>query len=151
MFSSALDESCGVVVWLFTGRANSDDDWARYVDELRAAAAVRVENEQPVAVMIADEGNPAPNAKWRKRIADEAARIQPKSLVAFVTASALIRGAAVAIRWLTSTPYELETFATLDEAVAWIERRRARPMPIVRALERRARSAAERKRNERGA
>ena len=66
----AFDRVVSAVVWLFSGKHNSDDDYAAYVDSIerltgRAPAGVR-----SVGVLVVERGNAIPNAKWRRKIAE---------------------------------------------------------------------------------
>ena len=104
----------------------------------------RADTPVPCLLLIADAGNPTPNAPWRRKFAAANAKIPPPAYCAFATSSALVRGAMQAIQWLRPLPYDISFHATFEQAVAWLESRRGtRLAPLLHALHLEARRAAE--------
>jgi len=132
MFVEAVDESGGRVVWLFTGRTNSDDDFAQYCASIERLNALEVRGLR-VAVLVVDTGNPMPNARWRKEIADASREVAPNTVFILV-GNALARGVATAINWIRRPTYELRTAATFTDAAQIAEEWAGEPMPELRSL-----------------
>jgi hypothetical protein len=130
-----LDPRLGLVVWLFTGKVNTDDDFARYVASFALADEASLQGPQPgIAILVVDEGNPMPNAKWRKNMAEASASLKSHPIFFLASASPLVRGVATAVNWMRPPPYELVTTSTFKEAVAIAEKRRGVPLPALSEL-----------------
>jgi hypothetical protein len=142
MFTSAFDPAHGAVLWLFSGGENTDEDFERYLESVRRLAQ-RVEGrDAPAAIQIVDGDNPPPSAKWRKRIAEETADMGEGALFALVSPSPLVRGVVTAINWFRQPSYEVRTFSSFGDAVAWIEQRRGRRISAFETLLAEAREQA---------
>src|SRR4051812_32086536 len=123
--ASDLDDR--VVVWLFTGPTNSDDDFQRYVDSMAKFDALCA-GKDGAAVLISDSGNPGPDSAWRKKIADASTTLASKPAFALVSQSALLRGVMTAINWIRPPSYPCKAVATLDEAERWLTSTMKRPL-----------------------
>ena len=142
MFSQAWDPVDALVVWLFSHEENSDDDYERYIRCIHEMDARGADRELPAAILVVDPGQPAPNAAWRRRIAEASATMKSKALFAVVSESAVVRGVVTAINWIRPPPYEHAVERSFDDAVAWIERRRGRALHNPRKLLAEAREVA---------
>ena len=94
----------------------------------------------PAGILVIDPGNPAPNAAWRRRIADASAALPDTSLFALVTRAVSARGALTAIHWMRPPRYEFTTHETFASAVRWVELKRGAEQPILLRLLVRARA-----------
>lgn len=145
MFIEASDLETGVVVWLFTGPANSDDDYAAYVASLKRldGTMTTLSVDRPAALQVVDEGNPIPGPQWRKQIADASRNINPRAMFGLVSTSTLVRGVVVAINWIRPPRYTVSCHATFDDGVRWVEAARG-PTPQLHTLYAEARARARR-------
>ena len=130
----AHDLDVGVAVWLFTGPANSEDDYRRYLETILALDAARAD-EDAAGLVVADPGNPPPPSVWRRKIADATRTIQSRTAFALVSSSPVMRGVMTAINWLRPPPYRSRACASVDDATAWLEKELGRPLPIARLIE----------------
>lgn len=132
MFVQATDEIGGMVVWLFTGRINSDEDFQAYCDSIQRLSSIDVDTLR-FAVLIVDAGNPIPGARWRKEIA-EVSRDVGANTVFILVGSPIVRGVATAINWIRRPIYTLRTAATFTDAVLVAEELAGKPLPALRRL-----------------
>lgn len=126
MFTEASDAAHGVNVGLFSGRRNSDEDYARYVSGFAAHIASFREQEHPVYLLFADPETDSPGAAWRKKIAEASKDVPPHTLFLFVGGSRLARGVVTAVSWIAPRAYETRIFEQWDDAVAYA--REGRPV-----------------------
>ena len=139
MYVDALDAREAVYVCRFRQgpEADTDTDYAAHVANLSAAVKQTESNAQRLlVVIIQDPGYPAPNARWRKTIAEMTNADNFAPAVAFVTANPLIRGVLTAIAWLSKPKYEQTMLSTVPEALDWLERKRGGAVPRLRELAR---------------
>ena len=114
-----------LMVWLFYGRHNSDEDFERYIESFQrnpgANALLR-----PAALLYVERDNPMPNAHWRKRIAESSRELGTgaRPLVVFASPSPLVRGIVTAINWLRPPPFDHFMCATIEEGVSWLDEHR---------------------------
>ncbi len=140
MFRSITDIEHGLVIGLFSGDHNSDDDYQRYVDSL--VAAIGALGSRPgIGALIVERGNPIPNAQWRKRIADATGDLgSADTLFILCSADPIIRGVSTAITWLRPPKYELQVVRSTEALLELVRARRplaaARATEIVRDLQR---------------
>lgn len=143
MFVYRLDKRRGLMVWLFTGSTNTDDDFARYVASFAIADEACTHGPQPgIGVLVVDDGNPVPNAAWRRRMAEASTKLKSNPIVILATSSSLVRGIATAINWIRPPPYEFFATATFDEAAAIAQKRRGEPLTALHVLLDEARAEA---------
>ena len=134
MLGLATDLPEALCVWVFTGPHNSDADFEQYLASIRRLDEACRGRELPAGILVADPGNPPPNATWRRRIADETRSLATRPLFAMVTTSLVLRGVVTAINWIRPPPYEFATFERFDDALAWVEARRGRKLAIGQRL-----------------
>lgn len=129
MFTFRRNQTLRLMAWYFWGPSNTDDDYARYVESFTTASADGT--LRPVGLLYVEPGNPLPNARWRKAIAEASASLDmgARPLVVFASPMTLVRGIVTAVNWLRPPPFDFETCGTLEAALAWLEARR----PGVRA------------------
>lgn len=144
MFVYRMDRRRALSVWLFTGATNSDDDYAQYVASFAVSdEAARLAPQRGIGVLLVDEGNPVPNAAWRKRIADASTSLKSNPVVILASSSSVVRGIATAINWIRPPPYELRVASTFDEAVTIAQKERGgEPLTALRVLLDEARAEA---------
>ena len=126
MYGSRIDPEQGLLIGLFSGADNDDDDYQRYVDSILEADRRTRAGTAQIAILMVDRGNPPPSAKWRKRIADTTAKLRTEGAVFVLCAeSPLIRGVLTAINWIRPPPYAVRIVASFDEVLAVVAERRA--------------------------
>src|SRR5579871_5828259 len=149
MFSMGYDVAFGLAAFLFSGKTNSDADYQAYIEAIEmlkewhedwAKGAIGV----VCGLLVVDAGNPVPDAKWRRRIADASADIKPPALFGLVSESRLVRGTVTAINWIRPPAYTIGIHSTFEDAVAWAERERGTKLPLFHDLLKEARSRADR-------
>ena len=139
MFTFSYDAAFRLAVFLFSGNENTDADYQAYCDII-GKLATRLQAYEgsavslPASVIVVDPHNPIPNARWRQEIAEVSARLRPPMIVAMVSDSSLVRGAITAMNWLRPPPFEIQTFPTFEDALAWLETRREVKLPQLTAL-----------------
>ena len=134
MLTYRISEQRGAVVWYFSGRENTDDDYARYVSSFAEADALGVKHPKPVGLLYVDAHNPLPDAAWRKRMAEASAHLRSRPILAFCSPSPLVRGIVTAVNWLRPPPYEFTTVSSVEDGVAWLQRKRGEILPILGVL-----------------
>lgn len=116
MYGHQMNTEEGLLVGLFSGPSNSDEDFTRYVESLLQGAKQSKSGKPQIAVLIVDRDNPPPNAHWRKRIADATSHIGGDGALFVLSAeSPLIRGVLTAINWIRPPKYEVKIVASPDE------------------------------------
>jgi len=143
VFVSTFDLVHAIGVWLFTGPTNTDDDYRRYIEEIHRLDPKGAGRDAPAAILIVDKGNPIPDARWRREIAEASATLKTENgLFVVVSDSRLVRGAVTAINWIRPPPYEWSVHDDLNEAIRWVESKRGRPLPVIAELVAQARAEA---------
>lgn len=140
-------------VLVHTGDALSVRDVDAIVASVeRAERLVREDPSKTSVVLLLIETDHGPDAAQRRRIAQAAAKL-PRSVEVLVTTSAITRAIMTAIRWLVPTDRDhvRRTFATCDEAVAFLAEETGHPRAAFDQLVARARGelAVETRRQER--
>jgi hypothetical protein len=145
MYGSRTDAAQGIVVGLFWGDTNTDDDYRRYVDSLVEADRGSPPEIAKTVILVVDRGNPAPPAQWRKRIADATERIRSKHVLFVLCAeSPLIRGVVTAINWIRPPRYDVQVVSSPDAMLAVLAQRRSSAEEPVRRMLAELRVAARR-------
>ena len=144
LFTYAYDEQLGACLFLFSGKSNTDADFDRYlaaIDQLIERTRGRTDL---AAMIVVDDGNPPPNAKYRQLMSQRVKGDDLKLVQVLVTSSPIIRGVMTVMTWVTKSRFEATTVcATFDEAITWVEARRGPRRTAFNLLLRRARRAAE--------
>ena len=96
--------------------------------EIEEHFRARVDSTKPVALISDLRVAPAMDARARRRVAQCFGRLAPmidKVVVghALVLRGRLARGALTAILWVQTPPWDMQTFATLEEGDRWLRRR----------------------------
>lgn len=135
----SYDAAFQLAVFVFSGTTNDDDDFQAYCDAIRSLAVKLAvfaagSTALPCAVLVVDPGNPIPDARWRKEIAEASGTLRPPMLLAVVSEASLVRGAITAINWLRPPPFEIATHSSFMRALAWLEGRRGTKLPQLTAL-----------------
>lgn len=143
MFVFAYDEEKACALFLFTGKSNDDADFLRYlasVEDLDRRATGRTD---AAIITLVEEGNPPPNAKWRRAIGEQSVHTKTRPVGALVSSSPLIRGVVTVLDWFAPKRFEAHVaVATFDEAIAFIEKRRGPRRRTFLALRAEAQAAA---------
>ena len=115
-----------MAVWIFTGN-EGDADWRAYLEAMTTGTRyAQSATHRPVfVVQIVDPGSPIPSATWRRAIAGASSRVPSHVLFILVSSSLAVRSVSTALRWLRTPGYEEVAVASLDEAGALVEQRRA--------------------------
>ncbi len=121
MIGIAWDLPEALCVWVFSGPENADADFEKYLASIRRFDESCKGRELPAGILVAEAGNPPPNAAWRRRIAEETRRFSSRPLFAMVSSSMLMRGVVTAINWIRLPAYDFASFDSFDAAVRWIE------------------------------
>jgi hypothetical protein len=135
MMTFKYDQASSVAVFLFSGPTNTDRDFERYLEAIHALDAKQKFVDVPAMIIYVDRDNPMPNARWRRRIAEETRELKTKgAVVAFVGESPLLRGIVMAVSWIRPPPFEQTVVSTIGEAMKWVEARRGYPVKIIERL-----------------
>jgi hypothetical protein len=136
MFTSAADHASVCLVGLHSGESSNDADYEKALSVLEAL------NRRPTLpaivgaiLFVVDEGDHRPGSKWRRRIATLRKVSRPHRL-AFITESSVTRGIITAIDWLQppNAEQQVKAWTTIEDGIAWLERERHEPLPILREL-----------------
>ncbi len=96
------------------------------------------EHRRPIAmVFVVARDNPAPDADWRRRFAEQRKTFgSPRIYLSIVTQSAIMRGVLTAMNWIAPQPANMTcvTHGTFEECAAWIERVQGTPAILLRQL-----------------
>lgn len=133
MFFFASDIIDASAVFLFAGKVNTDRDFERYIECVRALDE-RARERDAVCVQVVDRENTPPSAAWRKRIAESSRELKSRPCFALVTESAVIRGVQMAINWIRPPAFPVTVVARFDEGLRFCEAHRGRPVPSLVSL-----------------
>lgn len=124
MYGSRIDPQRGLLVGLFSGSNNDDEDYRRYVTSILDADRQTRPETAKLAVLMVDRANPPPNAQWRRRIAEATASIRTEgALFVLCAESPVIRGVLTAINWIRPPKYEVRIVGTLDALLVVVRER----------------------------
>lgn len=129
MFVGARDSSEGLAVWLMYGPHNSDADYEAYVETIGQMRIEASRHPRPAAIMMIDPGNPVPDARWRRRIAEASADIPNTALFALVSESRVVQSVVTAVNWIRPPRYEHSVHTTFEQARSWVEDKRGESLP----------------------
>jgi len=138
MFFSVLDEDSATLVGKYDGRVQSDADYERCLEAMRAVDACAVARGIPnISVLIVSREVPRPPPVWRTRMAEtnNALRATDHRL-ALVMSDTLMRGVLTAITWLTRPRpgHQLKPFDTFAGAAQWLRASTGKPYPELERL-----------------
>lgn len=119
-----VDDSGWPLVRVRFPQTITDEAWSEYLGVLERFP----DRREPYVTLTDGRGAPSPNASQRKLaaelIAREAERTKRWSVAnAVVIDSALLRGVITAIEWAAPSPVPMKSFASLEEAAAWLDAR----------------------------
>jgi hypothetical protein len=138
MYSYAFDKGISLMVGVLSTKPywNEDEDYAILLDSVTRTQNTGRPGDPFKFILVIDANVPIPNATWRRRFAKSRTRSFFPFLFATVTPSHLLRGVMTMINWVTPPPGGSATnsVATFDEAVAWLEERTGRKIPLARKL-----------------
>lgn len=134
MYTFRYDAGELALVGLHAGAAETAEDYGAAVASIERLAHDTNRRDGIAAMVVVVESDDAPDATWRKRIA--AAESKAKRMCrALVTSNAVMLGVGAAIGWMEpQSGIERASYASFEEAVAWIEARLERPMPVLPRL-----------------
>ncbi len=124
------------------GACTLDVEYERLLEALQLVTQRRP-GIMPAIVIFIDPGRPIPDARWRRRFADERGLAGPFR-GAIVTDSVVHRGLMTAVDWIRSPAAEqrMLAFPTRASARAWLERECNRELELLTRLYSEARTLA---------
>ena len=138
MYSYAFEKSVSMMVGILSPRPywNEDEDYAILLDSIARNQNSGRPGDPFKFVLVIDADLPMPNATWRRKFAKSRTKSFFPFLFVTVTPSHLLRGVMTMINWVTPPPGGSATnsVATFDEAVAWLEEKSGRKLPLARKL-----------------
>jgi len=133
MYLSRADWDSGVAVWWSWGVV-SDQDWEHAFADMRELSEHSADITFRPCVLLYLETD-LPDALRRKQLAELADDPRYNPYIACVTVDAHLRGVQVAMRWAGENPiYDKELFDTVEQGLAWLERKRGTSLPVLRRL-----------------
>lgn len=124
MYQSSIDVERALLVGLFSGPANTDDDYQRYIDSILDADRQNLVKPRGTAILVVERGNPIPNAQWRKRIADATADLGGKETLFVLCADdPIMSGVATAINWIRPAKYQLKVVSSIPAMLELLRKR----------------------------
>ncbi len=142
MYARAYDPAFAVLVSLFGGPTNTEQDYARFIEAVKEVdrRAFEAKIARPVAITVVDPGNPLPDAGTRKRIAEGTARLLTRPAYCLVSENPLVRGVLTAVHWVRPPAYDFATVASWSDALRWVAEARAAALPSAKTLYEEARA-----------
>jgi len=133
MYLSRCRWEFGIAVWWVSG-FQTDEEWEQEFADMRELMAHSPKLPFRPAVLLYLDCN-RPNAMRRKQLAEMSALPAYNPYLAIVTTDPELRGAQVAMRWIGPPPQcEKMVFETTEEAFAWLEEKRGRPLSALRIM-----------------
>lgn len=129
-------DACCMVAYM-SEQTSSDEHYDRLLEAgAKLGEAALTKGKFAISVVLVTRDFPRPNATQRKRLAEARLRSVQKSFTAIVTSSAIVRGLLKTLHWIVPADplVEERIFASLEEAVPWLEKERGEKLPIVYAL-----------------
>jgi hypothetical protein len=142
MYTFAIDLPTSCLVGVHSGASSDDEDYRASIDAL-AFIDLRGILPLKLALLVVNGGEHTPNSAWRRRFAELRRNARSRHRIGFICDSRLARGAIIAIDWLQppNAQQQVKAWATVKEGIAWLERERGEPVPILRHLYFKARDA----------
>ncbi len=139
MYSYAYDKSTGMMVGILKAKPHfqEDEDYAILLDSIARNESVSKPGEPFKFILVIEPDVPIPNATWRRKFAKSRDKNIYPFLFVTVTSSHLLRGVLTMINWVNPPPSNgsaTTATATFDEALAWIEERARKKIPIAKRL-----------------
>jgi hypothetical protein len=144
MFTEGYDPKRHALVVLYSGRKNTDADYADAARSIERAAADAAAFGAMATLLIVIEGDVGnPDAKQRKRFAEAENQFQ-KLRFALVSQSKIVQGIFTVIQWLTKGDPNVHRSIHPDvpAALAWMTRELGEPVGYLEELLASARKAA---------
>jgi hypothetical protein len=138
MYSFAFDKPSGLMIGVLKAKPhfNEDEDYAILLDSIGRSESATRPGDPFKFILVIDPDVPMPNATWRRRFAKSRSKNLFPFLFVTVTSSQLLRGVLTMVNWV-SPPHQnssTASMASFDEAVAWLEEKTGRKIPIVKKL-----------------
>jgi hypothetical protein len=138
MYSFAFDKTAGLMVGVLRTKPyfNEDEDYAILLDSIARNEGTTRPGDPFKFILVIEPDVPMPNATWRRRFAKSRGKNPFPYLFVTVTPSHLLRGVLTMINWVSppSSGSGTVAVASFDEAVAWLEEKTGRKIPIVKRL-----------------
>jgi hypothetical protein len=145
MFSACGDQEAGILVGVYAGKVDVDEDYEACVQAIVDADLAAVRNHVPFAcLLVTGAETPAPAPRWRQRMATTNSEVlSPAYYFALVSPSLVIRGVFTAVQWLSRSRegHQHAVFSTFEAASSWIRGNAKREYPEFESLYTRARGA----------
>lgn len=120
-------------LWDLRGIAMSDADWTRHFSDMAEITTWGKEAPRPAVMLFVPERWVGLDADQRARLAQATSAATYNPYVAIVTRNVVARGVLRVLNWLTEKPhYEAQLFADPQEALAWLEEKRAAKLVALR-------------------
>lgn len=148
MYSYAFEKGTSLMVGILSTKPywSEDEDYAILLDSIARNQNSGRPGDPFKFVLVVDENLPMPNAMWRRQFAKSRSKSFFPFLFVTVTPSPLLRGVMTMINWVSPPPGGSATnsVATFDEAVAWLEEKTGRKLPLTKKLHEEAKGALRR-------
>src|SRR5690349_14774261 len=106
MYEYTIHKELGLLIAVMNGDAHGPEQWDRMIVSMQEIDALCL--NRPVgflSIMEVDPSAPRPDPNIRRRMGEHKQQLRsPQRLMAVVTESALIRGAATALKWISPPP-----------------------------------------------
>jgi hypothetical protein len=134
MYRFAYDSNQLALLGIHAGPPATARDYGRTVASIEDLVRDANARARIASMLIIVRNDDVPDPTWRKRFAE--AECKAKRLCrALVTQDPVMIGVSTAVAWVgPQTGIERAAFASIDEAVVWIERCCGRAMPVFSRL-----------------
>jgi hypothetical protein len=138
MYSSSVDEKLGLIVGVYRGSRNPEEDYASCIASIVASDANAASRRLThTCVLVTDADTPPPPPIWRQRMAEtnNGLRAERYNFV-LVTPKLVLRGVFTAITWLTRRRpgHQLASFPDVEQAADWVQNNAGQSGLAVRRL-----------------
>jgi hypothetical protein len=110
----------GNCLWFYFSGKLTQETWREYIAVMREG----IGREDAIVALTVAYRSESPSASMRKELAvfmnSHANAISALEASAFVTESALARGAMTAMQWISRRPFHEKTHGSIDAALAWL-------------------------------
>jgi hypothetical protein len=135
MYLSDADPAEALAVWSFEYEIG-DEEFLLHCDDIRALKGwPHPSSKGRPAVLLTLDEVPRLSALQRQTLATLVDSPHYDPYIAIVSASPLIRGVLVALRWLNPTPcYKESTHGNIESALEWLQLERGGELPKLRLM-----------------
>jgi hypothetical protein len=137
MLKLSTDLGAHVMIASMAGGQTSVDHAQVYAAMAELDRSGREHRHSIAFVYLVSRDNPAPDAYWRRRFAEQRKTFgSPGVFLSIVTRSPVMRGVLTAMNWIAPQPPGMTsvTHATFEECAEWIERVQGTPRSVLSRL-----------------